>query len=572
MSHPSRAAAWPAAAIALLLAGCTSMPAPSPAQGGTARAACETLAQQFNHPGLRVTGVQRVAAGTLKLPGIESAMPEHCVLTGRLHERKGPVDGKDYAIGFEMRLPTQWNGRFFYQANGGLDGFLTPAYGNILGGGPTSNGLAKGFAVLSSDAGHAFERADPITGAASFGRDPQARLDYGYNAVAQLTPMARALVAHYYGKAPDKSYLVGTSNGGRHGFVAAARDTGRYDGILAVTPGYNLPLAAVAQVWGAQQFATVARARKPDGVPDLESSFTQAELDTVARAVLERCDALDGLRDGVVGDLAGCQRAFDPARDVPACASEAATGCLSDGRKKVLASVFAGPGLYAGMPWDPGLRGRNWREWKFVNSVGPRDAVALAFVFTTPPDGVAAQPTAVANYALNFDLQKDAPKVRRRDATYTQSAMEFMTPPDPAGMRSFVRHGGKLLVAHGASDPVFSALDTIRWYEAFQREHGPLADQSARLFIVPGMNHSSGGPATDQFDMVDALVAWVEQGAAPASIVATARGAGSNVPNAEVPADWSPRRTRLLCPWPAVARYRGTGDAESATSFTCSQP
>lgn len=559
------------AAVALLAAGCASVAPPTPALGGAARASCEAVAQQFTHPGLRVTGALRVAAGTLKLPGIADAMPEHCVVTGRLHERKGPVDGKDYAIGFEMRLPTQWNGRFFYQANGGLDGFLTPAYGNILGGGPVTNGLAKGFAVLSSDAGHAFERADPITGAAAFGRDPQARLDYGYNAVAQLTPLARALIAHYYGKAPDKSYLVGTSNGGRHGFVAAARDTGRYDGILAVTPGYNLPQAAVAQVWGAQQFAGVARSRKADGVPDLESSFTQAELDTVARAVLDRCDALDGLRDGVVADLGGCQRAFDAARDVATCASDAATGCLSDARKKVLASVFAGPGLYTGMPWDPGLRGRNWREWKFVNSVGPRDAVALAFVFTTPPDGVAANVTDVANYALKFDLQRDAPKIRRRDATYTQSAVEFMTPPDATVMRDFVRRGGKLLVAHGASDPVFSALDTIRWYESFQRTHGARAGDSARLFIVPGMNHSSGGPATDQFDMVDALVAWVEQGVAPASITASARGAGSNVPNAEVPADWSPRRTRLLCPWPAVARYRG-GDAESAGSFSCSQP
>lgn len=558
------------AAIALL-AGCASVPAPTPAQGAAARASCDAIAQQFAHPGLRVVSAQRVAAGTLKLPGIAEAMPEHCVVAGRLHERKGAVDGKDYAIGFEMRLPTQWNGRFFYQANGGLDGFLTPAYGNILGGGPVTNGLAKGFAVLSSDAGHAFERADPITGAAAFGRDPQARLDYGYNAVAQLTPLARALIAHYYGKGPDKSYLVGTSNGGRHGFVAAARDTGRYDGILAVTPGYNLPLAAVAQVWGAQQFANVARSRKADGVPDLESSFTQAELEAVARAVLDRCDALDGLRDGVVADLARCQGTFDPQRDVPTCANDAATGCLSAARKSVLAKVFAGPGIYAGMPWDPGLRGRNWREWKFVNSVGPRDAVALAFVFTTPPDGVAANVTEVANYALRFDLQKDTAKIHRRDATYTQSAMEFMTPPEATVMRDFVRRGGRLLVAHGASDPVFSALDSIRWYEAFQREHGPRAADSARLFVVPGMNHSSGGPATDQFDMVDALVAWVEQGVAPASITATARGAGSNVPNAEVPADWSPRRTRLLCPWPAVARYRG-GDAESAASFACGQP
>jgi feruloyl esterase len=561
-------------AAALALAGCGTLrpSAPTPAVGAAARIPCAQMAAA-QYPALRILSTQTVAAGTLRLPGIEQPMPEHCVLTGRLHERKSPVDGKDYAIGFEMRLPTAWNGRFFYQANGGLDGFVTPAYGGILGGAPASNGLLKGFAVLSSDAGHAFERANPTIGAAVFGRDPQARRDYGYNAVAQLTPMAQALLAQYYGKRADRSYLVGSSNGGRHGMVAAARDHGGFDGIAITTPGYNLPRAAVAQVWGAQQVAGVARARTPQGVPDLQSAFTPAEMALVARRVLQRCDALDGLADGIVADLAGCQRAFDLRRDVPGCASDAAAdgSCLSEARKQVLARVFAGPGLYAGLPWDAGIQGRNWAEWKFVNSVGPRDAIALAFVMTTPPQSpevVSGQGTTVADYALNFSLERDAPKVEAKDAIYTESAMEFMTPPDAAGMERFVRRGGKLLVAHGAADPVFSALDSIRWVEAFGQRHGAAAADSARLFIVPGMNHSLGGPATDQFDLVDAIVAWVEQGRAPDAIVASARGAGSAVPNAEVPAGWSPRRTRLLCPWPAVPRYQG-GDPEQAASFRC---
>lgn len=566
-----------ATAAAVAVSGCALLqpgaaPAPSAATGASARTACEDIAR-FSHPGLRIVSTQKVAAGTLKVPGIEQAMPEHCVVTGRLNERKGPVDGKDYAIGFEMRLPTAWNGRFFYQANGGLDGFIPPAYGSILGGGPTTNGLLKGFAVLSSDAGHAFERSNPVIGAATFGLDPQARLDYGYNAVAQLTPMARALIAHVYGKVPDKAYLVGTSNGGRHGMVAASRDIGGYDGVLAGAPGYNLPKAAVAQVWGAQQFATVARAKTAQGVPNLETSFTPAEMALVSRQVLARCDALDGASDGLVGDLAACQKAFDPARDIPACADDAAPegSCLSPARKQVLARVFAGPGLYAGLPWDSGVRGRNWAEWKFVSSIGPRDSIALAFVMTTPPMSpqvVSGQGNSVPDYALQFDLQRDAPKIEARNATYTQSAMEFMTPPDLA-MRAFVKRGGKLLVTHGNADPVFSALDTVRWYDGFVQAHGARATDSARLFLVPGMNHSSGGIATDQFDMVDALVAWVEQGRAPTGIMAAARGAGSAVPNPEVPPEWSPRRTRLLCPWPQVARYRGTGDLENAASFAC---
>lgn len=552
----------------LVLAGCANL-APTPVRVATPAApalACEAMSGGFSHPATRITATERIAAGQLKLPGIAEAMPEHCVVKGAMHERTG-TDGKRYAIGFEMRLPTAWNGRFFYQANGGLDGFVTPAYGDILGGGPASNGLLKGFAVISSDAGHAFDRSTPI-GGATFGLDPQARLDYGYNAVAQLTPMAKALIAAYYGKRPDTSYLVGTSNGGRHGFVAASRLAGEYDGILASTPGYRLPLAAAAQLWGAQQFARIARPHPATNRPDLTTALPPAAMEVVARAILARCDALDGLADGLVADLAGCQRAFDVERDVPACTAAAEANCLQAGQKRALAAVLAGPRLrdgtpvYAGLAADPGLAGRDWATWKFVNSVGPRDAVAMAFVFKTPPESpsvVHGQGTSLIDYALGFDLD--------REAAGLAPAMAFMSPPDPA-MRDFVARGGKIMVFHGAADPVFSVLDTIRWYEAFRRAHGPAAGNHARLYVVPGMNHSRGGPATDQMDMLEPLVRWVEGGQAPAAIVARARGAGAAVPNPEVPASWRADRTRPLCPWPLVARY-AQGPAEDAASFRC---
>ncbi len=574
ITSPARAAMLAAA----LVAGCATGPSPTPtaAVGAVPVQPCDALAAAFRHPGTTLQSAERIEAGKLVLPGIAQPMPEHCLVKGRMNERTSPVDGKAYAIGFEMRLPSAWNGRFFHQTNGGLDGFVVPAYGDILGGGPRSNGLLKGFAVLSSDAGHAFERNTPGIGAAVFGRDPQARLDYGYNAVAQLTPMARALIASYYGKAPDKAYLVGSSNGGRHGMVAAARDTGRYDGILVSTPGYNLPRAAVAQVWGAQQFASVARATDRDGRPDIESGFTPAELQLLSERILARCDALDGLADGLVHDVAACQRTFNVMADVPSCSAGAPEGsCLSPAQKGVLAKVFAGPGVYTGLPWDAGVRGADWRAWKFVNSVGPRDAVALAFVFVTPPlspDVVNGQGTAIKDYALSFSLERDGPKVDATDAVYTQSAMHFMTPPEPTVMRSFVERGGKLLMFHGTADPVFSALDSMRWLDAFTAQWGAKAANTARLYLVPGMNHSRGGPATDQLDMVEALVAWVERGVAPEGVDAAARGVGTAVPNPEVPATWSPTRTRLLCPYPSVARYRGTGDAEAAASFACVRP
>lgn len=558
-----------AAALALAACGTLTPPPARQATGAGPVAACDALAARFSHPRTRLTSAERVAAGQLKLPGIAQPMPEHCVVKGAMNERTG-ADGKPYAIGFELRLPTAWNGRFFYQANGGLDGFVTAAYGDILGGGQASNGLLKGFAVLSSDAGHAFDRTTPI-GGATFGLDPQARLDYGYNAVAQLTPMGKALVAAYYGKRPDTSYLVGSSNGGRHGFVTASRLPDEYDGILVSTPGYRLPLAAVAQVWSAQQFAAVAKPHPATGRPDLTTALPQAAMDLVARSVLARCDALDGLADGIVADLRGCQAAFQVQRDIPSCPAGGGTEgqCLSTAQKTALANVLAGPRrrdgspVYAGLPADPGLAGRDWGTWKFVNSVGPRDAVALAYVFQTPPASpavVTGQGNTLIDYALGFDIDRDLAKV--------EPALEFMAPPDPL-MRRFVARGGKLMVFHGAADPVFSALDSIRWHEQFSQAHGAAAQQHARLYLVPGMNHSRGGPATDQVDMVDALVQWVERGQAPAAIVARARGAGSAVPNPEVPAAWGQGRTRPLCPYPQHARYNGAGNPEDSANFSC---
>ncbi|HSW04555.1 tannase/feruloyl esterase family alpha/beta hydrolase [Aquabacterium sp.] len=543
---------------------------------------CADLTERFQHADTRLTKVEALAEGAVKPPGIVEAMPAHCVVSGAMEERTSPVDGKRYAISFEMRLPTAWNGRFFYQANGGLDGFVTPAYGDTLGGGPRSNALQRGFAVISSDAGHALERNVPGIGGGTFGIDPQARLNYGYQAVAKLTPMAHALIARYYGRPADTSYLVGTSNGGRHGFVAAARDTGRYDGIAVVTPGWRLPRAALAQVWGAQQFAKAAPIDAKTGRPDLKASISAADMALVSARVLAHCDALDGLVDGIVADTIACQRQFDIQRDVPTCAAAAPNdGCLSTAQKTALAAVFAGPTLrdgravYAPLAWDAGLRGTDWRTWKLEHSVGPRDAVAMAYVFSTPPASptvVSGQGTTLQDFALGLDVERGIGIVDAVAAPYTESAMQFMTPPDAQRMASFVARGAKLLVAHGVADPVFSALDSVNWYEAFRAHHGASTERTTRLYLVPGMNHSRGGIATDQFDLLTPLVAWVERGEAPQALIATARGPGSNLPNPELPANWSAQRTRLLCPFPQVARYRGQGDGELAANFHCVAP
>jgi len=525
---------------------------------------CTDLAAKAARPGTVYTSAVDVPAGAIAVGNASLPAPAHCLVQGRMNERVSEVDGNTYAIGFEMRLPQAWNGRFFYQANGGLDGVVVPALGGIGGGGPVSNALQMGFAVISSDAGHAGSLGP------RFGIDPQARRDYGYNAVAELTPMAKNLIAQAYGRAPDRSYIGGCSNGGRHAMVAAARSAGQYDGILAGNPGYNLPRAAVAQLFGAQQYARIASAKTAEGLPDIQTAFAPAELKLVAERVLARCDALDGLADGIVSDVKACKTRFRIESDVPTCAGTRSGQCLTPPQKTVLADVFAGARnsagrpIYSSFPFDAGIAGANWREWKFV-SPPTRDAGAVGFIFSSPP--LATRPGGLA-FALGFDMDKDAPLIDASAGVYRDSAMAFMAPPDAANLSVLRDRGAKMIVYHGTSDPVFSADATAAWYERLQAANGGDASSFARYFPVPGMNHCAGGPATDQFDMLSALVGWVEQGQPPPSVTAAARGPGANAVNAEVPADWSARRTRPLCPYPRVATYTG-GDPESAASFAC---
>ena len=534
------------------------------AKSGTEAIGCTDLEAAFSYPNTTLTSVTPQAAGPVTFGGIVYNLPDHCVVIGNMNERIGPIDNQPYAIGFEMRLPTSWNGKFLYQANGGIDGNVVSAYGTDLGGGPKSNGLIRGFAVISSDAGH--QSPAPF-----FGIDPQARIDYGYNAVAQLTPMAKSLIETYYGTKPYKSYFYGCSNGGRHAMVAASRYADQYDGILAGNPGFNLPEAAVSQLWGAQQYYTITTPNT-----NISTSFTAAEFSLVGDAILDKCDALDGLLDDMVTNPLKCQTVFNLDTDVPTCLGARDGTCLTAAQKAVLADIIAGAKNSAGEPlytnflWDVGIKGSNWSFWEFVASTF-LDPGAVAFIFGTPPENPAGF-NGLA-YALNlggtgFDPDDDAPKIFDTYGPYTESSMSFMTPPDLT-MSGLFDHKSKLLVFHGTSDAVFSPADTIKWYEDFQDTWGGRAQTAARLFLVPQMNHCSGGPSCDQFDMLDALVEWVEQGPPPNSIVATARGAGANLVNLEVPATWAPNRTRLLCPYPEVAKYVGKGSIEDAASFRC---
>jgi feruloyl esterase len=161
-------------------------------------------------------------------------------------------------------------------------------------------------------------------------------------------------------------------------------------------------------------------------------------------------------------------------------------------------------------------------------------------------------------------------RVNATNATYTENAISFMTPPNAASLGTLKNRGAKMMVYHGTADPIFSSEDTRSWYEQLRSNNGGDARNFARYYQIPGMNHCSGGPSTDQFDMLTPLVNWVEKGQAPEAVLASARGTGNaGGVNADVPATWAPNRTRPLCPYPQVAVYKGTGSLEDAANFAC---
>jgi hypothetical protein len=513
-----------------------------------------------------------------KLAEADKDLPRHCILTGKINERSG-VEGKSYAIQFEMRLPADWNGRFLHQVNGGNDGEVVQALGdkpdfNSIGG---KSALARGFAVVSSDSGHSgrdpANRAMGLAAGAAFGLDPQARRDYGYAADLTVAPIAKAIITAHYGRKPDYSYMYGCSNGGRHAMVGASRMPEIYDGFLVGNPGFELPKAAIQHAWDLQNFTRID--------PDIRKSFTRDDATLLSTKIVEVCDGLDGLKDGLTANLAACQKAFD--FNSLQCTHDATEGCLPEVKVTALKAIFSGPknskgeALYSDWPADGGVGTGNWRMWKVESPIAPWNnypiiatmgSASLAMVFTTPPTRIEGDNDHLNDFLAKFDFDQDAPKIFARDTTFTESPMDLMTPPDAAsptlsGMRA-ANH--KMILFHGQADPVFSVNDTIRWYERLNANSGGKADAFARLFTIPGVTHCGGGAGLDRFDALDALTDWVEKGKAPDQIVASVSPG-----NKETPASWSATRSRPLCPWPKYARYQG-GEVESAASFACVAP
>lgn len=471
-------------------------------------------------------------------------VPAHCVVRGTANPHDA-ANGTHFAIGFEVGLPDDWTGRFLFQGGGGNDGPVSNVMGNNTGAPGSPSGLSRGFAVAATDGGHSGRTAE------SFGFDQQARIDHAFNAYDKTARIAKSLIAAYYGKGPDRSYVIGCSGGGRHAMMFAQRFPNAFDGVVACAPAMKVSSGAtISAAWESKLYREIAPAG-PNGGKILSQAFANDDLTLLSKAILKSCDALDGAEDGAVDDYQGCK--FTPR--VLECAGEKQAACLSSAQVNALIAGFGGPkdskgnALYSAWPWDPGVSSPGWRQWKLGSSQSetPNSAFvglmqdALAHEFFTP--------FVPAFSIFDFNFDRDPARMEPESALYDTYRDDKLA--------AFHGHGGKLIFVHGLADPIFSALDTMDYYKRLAKNNGgiPALQNWARAFFVPGMTHCSGGPATDIFDGLAAIVDWVENGKAPERIVATGRTL--------------PGRSRPLCAYPAQAHYSGKGDIEDAASFVC---
>lgn len=547
--------------------------------------ACAALAQVALEPAASRIVLARIAPASSAVTDgnrQHGPLPENCEVLGRINDRQGAL-GQHYAISFRLRLPAAWNRRLFFQGGGGSNGILGDTAGTLMGGRPEA-ALALGYAVISQDSGHDnAANDDPARqGQVTFGFDAEARRNYGGASIGPVVRAGKRLITAYYGRAPELTYYVGGSKGGQEAMMAAQRYPQEFDAVLVGYPGFRLAYAgAVAQIWDAQAFASAAKAMGQiggDGQPLANRSFSDQDLLLVSDTVIAACDSLDGTRDGMIENFPACTtRRVIPRLRAHECRSAKQDDCLLavqiEALRKVCEGVRGADGkpLYADWPWDAGIAARTprgvsqgWRAWKlgsFASSVNDSRAIVLggasaSAVFTSPPQPVANTPGDLTRYVLAADPRRNAVLARRKWGKFNESSVDFMN-AEATDLSPFYKRGGKMLIYHGVSDPVFSINDTIAWLGKVNAREQGHAGRFVRLFAVPGLNHGGGGPATDQFDAFSALVAWRERAVPPEAIMATA---GPNTP-------W-PGRTRLLCPYPLQPR-RIADDIEQAASFRC---
>ena len=475
------------------------------------------------------------AAGAAQPPII---VPAHCDVRGTT--RPSP----DSEIKFAVWLPpaAAWNGKYRQEGNGGWAGNI-PLRAMI-------DPLSRGYAVAATDDGHTGGEADWAVG------HPEKVIDFGYRAVHETGVQAKTLIRALYGKDPSLSYFYGCSDGGREALMEAQRYPEDFNGIIAAAPANWWSHLFTGFMWN-----MLAQAKPPGG------AIAPAKMPAIQKAVLSACDAIDGVKDGLIEDPRACQ--FHPA--VLTCKGKETADCLTAPQVEALKKIYAGPKsprtgeqIYPG--WPPGAEAAANRSTT-TGASGP------SFFGMAVHEDPKWDP-------LTFELDSD---VAYGDAKGGPVINSFS--PD---LRSFRARGGKLLQYHGWSDQTITALSSIVYYDrtrAFlskfpdaRSDASKPVDDFYRMFLVPGMAHCRGGNGPNDFgnlggaltstsndperDVFAAMERWVEKGVAPEHVI----GSGT------VTGDASKKLTHPLCMYPKVARYKGTGDVHDAASFACVAP
>ncbi len=487
---------------------------------------CKDLAS-LKVDGVEITNAELVQAkADIPPPGasLSGKLPEHCRVDGIMHSRKG-VGGEEFGIGFSLALPgaKAWNGDLMMQGGGGSNGVINyPAGAQYSGFRPS---LARGFAVVSTDTGH---KAKGRGFDFSFRSDQQAYLDFAYQANAEVAELAKQIIARYYAKPASYSYFVGCSTGGREGMILSQRFPTEFNGIVSGDPAMRTGLSNLAIGKWIPVAYNQAAPKDESGKPEIDKLLSDADRKLFMDSLLKKCDARDGVADGMIFDPMGCD--FDP--NEIACKPGQTESCIAPAAAAAIKKAFSGPKnaygtqVYPGFLYDSGIA--------LPGPIPGLLAMHSGGMFGPYPT------------ATEIDVDKEA-----------MNASDPLVEPAATNLSTFSGNGGKLIFFHGDSDPWFSPLDTLHYYQSLGPANGG-ADKVAqwsRIFLVPGMSHCAGGPSLDQFDMLGAVVNWVEKGIAPDAVIATGKA--------------FPGRSRPLCAYPSHAQYIGNGNTEDAANFRC---
>jgi feruloyl esterase len=504
-----------------LMLGVAGLALAATAHGAKAdEAGCAALAQAGQFANAAVASARTVPANTA------AKTPAYCEVTATL----SPVPGSK--IGVVYRLPEGWNGKLIGYGGGGWAGNVRVE---------TATGeLARGYATLQTDGGHPSANAGDATWVAPGGKvDEIALNDYAWRAVHTMTETGKQVALKYYGRAQQKAYFQGCSSGGRMALMEAQRFPNDYDAIVSGAPVYSLRVQ-LAEIYRDWVFAQPGAA------------VTPGQIDMVHKAVLDACDAQDGVKDGIVTDPRACK--FDPGA-LSCKAGRTGEQCLTP------AQVTAFRREYDDVPGQGGVG-------MFGFSRGSEPGWLTSLNITADPSKAAKVRDLDLRAAMfgdpNFDFARfDS----ARDVVRARSgAMAKYYEADNADIRPFLARGGRLILWHGLDDQLPSPWGTVAYYQRVQTTVGAKSSRDGvRLFLAPGVLHCGGGPGASVFDMVKPLDTWVEHGTAPeriAAVRAPPRGPQSATPPTPM--------SRPICAWPAYPRYKGEGDANDEKSFVCS--